>query len=136
MITKKDIKVAKPKTRKIATPEWRDNGHVFIRKLSGVQVGVVQELIARHSHDAKDASAKDNGSMTDTRLLAELCIVLVCDADAEPLLEAKDVTALLEGPYAPIERCVMAGLDFNHLTEDSADSARENLKKTPGGAHG
>lgn len=131
MLTKQQIFSAKVKTTEVATPEWGDGGSVYVRKLNGSQLGRVQELLELHG------KASTNGkAMSDMELMAELCVIFVCTKDGKQVFAPAEVSKLLDGPFAPMDRCFDEGLAFNNLTEDSMAKVRSDVKKKRGVARG
>jgi hypothetical protein len=123
-LSKEDILGSKKKVKvkKVPTPEWANgkikpaDAHVYVRALSGVGVRQLQELTEQH----------EKGDLTAVDFGAHVCVLLVCDENGNPMLDAQHVDELMETSFAPLERCVEEGLDLNVASKRSRDELRGN----------
>ena len=125
----KDRFFASPiQVEKVSTPEWSELNHVHVRKLDGVLLQLTQQLIETYDRDRKESNAEQNGRMTDAQLIYKLFIVFVCDDTGASVFDDADMPKVLKLAFGPVERCVNAGLDFNHMTEEAATKMRGKSK--------
>jgi hypothetical protein len=106
--------VSSPRVRKVDTPEWEDNGFVYVRELRASDATRVQTL----------GDATTNGKADESRALAGWCILGICDKAGKPVLTDDDMDALLAAPLAAVQRCALAIMEINGLTEEG-ESARK-----------
>ncbi|NIO43790.1 MAG: hypothetical protein GTO41_28710 [Burkholderiales bacterium] len=124
--------------QKVENPEWPE-AEVWVRKLNGRQVERALSLIEGRAQasNSTQGKAESNGKVSDARLTAELFILLTCDVTGTPLFGADDVDVVLDQcEFAPVQRCVEAGLEFNYMTEESYRKLRGNSKRAPRAARG
>ena len=125
----KDAMLAAPiPVQKIETPEWPDLKHVHVRKLDGVLLAITQQLIERYERERAQRTIEANGQMSDTQFIYELFIIFVCDENGDAVFSASDKASIMNLLFAPVERCVNAGLEFNHMTEEAAKEVRGKSK--------
>lgn len=143
-LTRDQVFKAERRTRKVPVPEWGsivaehdgayEEGHVYVRLLSGTQIERFGELQQRYDATAQDGS--DNGKLGNAGLACELCIMLASDRQGVPLFSEKDCEQLMDVPFVAMQRIVEAGLDFNCLTDESFNAMRGNSSATPRDAPG
>lgn len=122
--------------QEIKTPEWSELQLVHVRKLDGVLLALTQQLIERYERQRAETKVESNGQMTDTDFIYELFIVFVCDAKGAPIFETSEKPSVMKLLFAPVERCVNAGLAFNHMTEEAAKDLRGKSKAAHPGKRG
>ncbi len=120
----------------VATPEWESMPKLHVRKLGGVAMNVVQQLIERFEREHADRAVAENGRMTDVEFVYKLFVVFVCDAQGESIFTDDDLPKVMELMFVPVNRCVDAGLAFNHMTEEAAKDLRGKSKGVRRGKHG
>lgn len=131
--TKEDLFAAPILVEKVSTPEWPKLRHVHVRKVDGVLLTLAQQLIERYERERK---AEQNGQMTDAQFMYKLFIIFVCDEKGAPLFIDADMPRVLKLLFEPVDRCVNAALDFNHMTEEAAKNMREKSKGVRPGKRG
>ncbi len=134
--TKEKLYAAAIPTEKVSTPEWRGLKHVHVRKLDGVLLTLAQQLIERYERDRADRKAELNGQMTDAQFMYRLFIIFVCDDNGAPVFVDADLGKVMKLVFVAVERCVNAGLEFNHMTEEAATKMRGKSKPAPRGKRG
>lgn len=91
--------------REVAIPEWK--GSVYVRALTGAERDQLERMLA-----------KDSASRAS---IAALCVV---DKKGERLFSEDDVEKLAKKNGTALERIVTAALQFNALTEQALDEAK------------
>lgn len=119
MLARKEIvKNSRPvEVDKVSTPEWSHEGdkeaHVYVRSLSGTLADELFRLVE------KDADNK-------AKMMAEICILGVCDEGGARHFQDGDLQSLMDGPFAPLKRCSEAVLSFNGFTEEGDEEIAGN----------
>jgi hypothetical protein len=113
---------------KVAVPEWGGKGDdVYVRTLCGHDVDAVQAM----AKEVRAKSASDGDIGENPAVMAAWVILTVCDSESTPLFTNADTGALLDGPMAPLRRCMEEALDLNGITDEATEEG--NLKGSPGG---
>lgn len=118
-------------THKVLTPEWPTIEHVHVRKLDGVLLTLAQQLIERYEREHAAGKDEQNGRMTDAQFMYRLFIIFVCDEKGDPVFVDADLDQVMKLVFVGVERCVNAGLEFNHMTEEAATKMRGKSKAAP-----
>jgi hypothetical protein len=109
------------KTEKVSVPEWGEDGHVYVRSLPAIELGNVQTSMP--GEDA-DLPAVVKG-------FAKLCVLFVCNKDANPLFTDDQAASLEQEPIAVIQRCAEAGLALNGLSGGADEDLEGNSESIP-----
>lgn len=113
-------KLSHVKVKKIETPEWGADGYVYVRQLQASDARRIQGI----------GGAEANGKPDEARALAEWCVLGICDKSGTPVLSDADIDALLRAPLAVIQRCALAIIEINGLTEEG-ESERTKRPRRP-----
>lgn len=129
MADKDDILQCGIVVQQVAIEEWPTE--VYVRKLNGRQVEKAMNLIEAQEKLTQPSATDEqsNGRMSMARMAGELFVLFVCNVAGAPLFSSDDVDRILdECDFAPVQRCVEAGLEFNFMTEASYGKLRKNSK--------
>jgi len=111
--------------RKVSTPEWGGDGHVYVRMLRGRDIDTVHST-AREMRARKDAGQSPG---EDPHTMAAWVIMAACSEDGTPLFTKDDAEWLLDGPLAPLRRCMEEALALNGIGGD--EEAEGNSDSSP-----
>lgn len=119
--------IQSPTLRKVQTPEWAEDGIdcVYIRRLGADVYPEVQRTAERHKRDA--------AKLTEAELLAEWCVIGLCNAKGKQLFQKRDAKVLAKAPLTLLERCAMAFMKSSGLSE-RADRRRKKKCETRSGS--
>ena len=108
--------------RKVDTPEWGGEGHVYVRALSAGDAADVQRL----------AADQQAGKANEAEVMVGWCILGICDGGGKRLFDDADTVALLKGPLMPIQRCTTAIMELNHITEEATQARKKGSPRRRG----
>lgn len=107
----------------VLTPEWSECRKSYVRLLGGAELSAAQQLAEKFSREA-ESKPSNNGRMTDIEFAYRLFIVFVSDKDGASVFRESDLADVMKLFFKPVNRCMLAGLAFNGMTEEAAKDLR------------
>ena len=108
------------KVKKIATPEWGEDGYVYVRELQASDATRIQTL----------GDTGTNGKADEARALVGWCVLGICDKSGNRVLTEADTDDLLKAPLGVLQRCVTAIMEINGLTEEGESERKKSAGRS------
>ena len=117
--SREDIKAqrdVKPEVVRVETPEWKGDGHVFVRGMFGKEAGSIRKF------DVEGVSGEEQ----ETNAILGWCILGACDEEGNRKFKDEDIDWLGDLSLGPIMRCAQATMKLNGVTEDLVGNSEES----------
>lgn len=123
-VTKTDVQSSAKAmiVRQIDTPEWKDKGYVYIKRLPARDAQEIQELCAARVQD----------KMTESEALAQWCVLGACDKQGKRVFGQADIKWILDGPFGPMYRVAIATMEANGITRGEGGASKKASRQSGG----
>lgn len=119
-LTKEEIlqSAQRPQVRRVSTPEWGNDGHVFVRMLTGTEADAVQNLLGPASENNKPRHQAES--------MAGIVVLCACDDEGRRTFDDADRSAVQTLALAALMRVATAAMDFNGMSKEAMERLEKN----------